>query len=94
VEKLSGFRLRELEMNRDAARRTILYITTYAKQILAGGGADSAGMIGTIRSVTGDTLQLAFGMGSLPRVNGAPTFVANMRAANGIAHCEDGVLRA
>jgi uncharacterized surface protein with fasciclin (FAS1) repeats len=94
VEKLSGFRLRELENNREVMRQTILYhVTTFTKQILAGGSSESSGMVDTIRSVAGGTLHLTYGMGALPRINGAPIFVANMRASNGIAHCVDEVLR-
>lgn len=95
VERLSAHRLRQLEQDPEALRRTIRHhVTDFTRQILAGGFSDSSSgsRSETARALDGATLTITHDAGSLPRVDGAPVFVANMRAANGMAHCIDAVL--
>jgi uncharacterized surface protein with fasciclin (FAS1) repeats len=61
------------------------------RQVGQRGGSDG-GLGATVRSRAGTTIVISNGARSLPRVNEFRVFVANMRAANGIAHCIDGVL--
>lgn len=95
VERLSAHRMRRLDQDQEALRRTIRHhVTDFTQQILAGGFSDAASGSRSemARALDGATLMITHNAGSLPRVDGAPVFVANMRASNGIAHCIDAVL--
>lgn len=96
IERLPPLQLRELEGSSEALRRTVRHhMTDFTQQITPGGMSQgaSSGQSASIRTAEGGTLALSFGTGSLPHVDGVRIAVANMRAANGIAHCIDGVLR-
>ena len=94
IERLTAAQRQRIEANRDALRVAVLaHLAEYPHQILAGGGGESdGGSGGIVRSRAGNTITIVNGGRALPRVNNFAIFVANMRAANGIAHCIDGVL--
>lgn len=97
IKRLSAQQLAAIEQNRETLTKTLRsHLAEYPYQILAGGSSsENAGGSGaTIRSRAGSTIVITNSGGALPRVNNFAIFVANMRAANGIAHCIDGVLGA
>jgi len=97
IMSLTAQQLGAIEQNRETLTRTIrAHLADYPHQILAGGTDrdNSNGANEAVRSRAGSTIFISNPGGSLPRVNSFAIFVSNMRAANGIAHCIDGVLRA
>jgi uncharacterized surface protein with fasciclin (FAS1) repeats len=94
VERLTAAQRQRIEASRDALRNAVLtHLAEYPHQILAGGGGEGdGGSGGIVRARAGNTIVIVNGGRALPRVNSYAIFVANMRAANGIAHCIDGVL--
>jgi len=97
IVRLSTQQLGAIEQNRETLARTVrAHLADYPFQILAGGSndANNGGSGATVRSRAGSSIIVSNPGLALPSVDNFVIFVANMRAANGIAHCINGVLGA